>query len=187
MATETRPRLITVEQFLKMDLGDGQYELVRGEILEVTSPSPGQGFVCANVTSLLSKYGRDTGFGDVLSHDTVVLTEPNPDTVRGGDVLIPRDKRWPRTQVVGTKFPPVVPDLDVEVDSPNDRPGTLGEKLSEYLNAGVPMIWVLHPERRTLRIDRADDPVPQIRGPDDTVENIPELPGFRCGVAEFFV
>ncbi|MEW4570394.1 Uma2 family endonuclease [Tautonia sp. JC769] len=187
MATETRPSLITAEQFLQMDLGDGQHELIRGEIVEVTPPSPGHGFVCANVTYLLSKYGRETEVGYVLSNDTVVLTERAPDSVRGGDVLFYRNDRWPKAQVAGSKLPPVVPDLVVEVYSPSDRPGKLGEKISEYLNAGVPMIWVLYPDRRTLRIDRADDPVPRILGPEATVGDLPELPGFRCVVADFFV
>lgn len=187
MATETKPSLITAEQFLQMDLGDGVHELIRGEIIDVTPPSPGHGFVCANVTYLLGKYGRETGHGFVLSNDTVVLTERNPDTVRGGDVLYYSNARWRREEVVGSKLPPVVPDLVIEVHSPSNRPGAMLAKVSDYLRAGVAMVWVLYPERRHLTIDRANDPIPMVLGPEETVENLPELPGFRCGVADFFV
>jgi Uma2 family endonuclease len=186
MATEAKARPITVEEYMEMDLGEGLHELVRGEIVDVAPPGPSHGFVCANATYFLGKFGRETGHGYSLSNDTVVITERDPDTVRGGDVLYYSNARWPRARVVGTKLPPVVPDLIVEVYSPSNRPGEMREKVAEYLNAGVMMVWVLYPDRRRLTIDRADDPVPIVLGEADAVEGLPELPGFRCPVADFF-
>ena len=83
-------------------------------------------------------------------------------------------------------MPPVVPDLVVEVYSPSNRPGQIREKVNEYLAAGVPMVWLLYPERRTLAIYRPDDLLPIVLGDDEVVEGLAELPGFRCTVAEFF-
>jgi Uma2 family endonuclease len=59
-------------------------------------------------------------------------------------------------------------------------------KVQEYLDAGVLMVWVIHPVRRTLTIYRPDDPTPTILTESDILEDLPELPGFRCPVAEFF-
>jgi Uma2 family endonuclease len=185
MATEAKPKLITAEEFMQMDLGEGMHELVRGEIIEVTPPGGWHGFVCGNAALLLGNFGKQTGHGYIMTNDTAVLTERDPDSVRGGDVLYYSNARWARGQA-GPGIPPIVPDLVVEVYSPSDRPGKMGEKISEYLNAGIAMVWVLYPERRTLRIERLEDPVPMILEDGQAVEGLPELPGFRCLVSEFF-
>ena len=185
MATEASPRLIKAEEFLEMDLGDGMHELVRGEIIEVPPPRPKHGPVCVNITFVLESFGRQTGHGYVLSNDTAIVTERGPDTVRGADLMYYSVARWPRDQV-GHSLPPVVPDLVVEVYSPSQGPAAMRRKVNEYLSAGVPMVWAAHPDRRTLAIYRPDEPFPIVLDEDDVLEDLPELPGFRCAVAEFF-
>ena len=58
-------------------------------------------------------------------------------------------------------------------------------KVADYLWAGVPIVLLLQPKRRTLTIYRVDDD-PLILAESDILENLPELPGFQCVVAEFF-
>ena len=41
----------------------------------------------------------------------------------------------------------IPPDLAVEVVSPNDSAEELEEKLEDYHKAGVPLVWVIYPER----------------------------------------
>jgi Uma2 family endonuclease len=182
MATVTKAR-ITAEEFMNMDLGDGLFELVRGEIVKVPPAEFWHGFICGNIGAILRDFGRRTGHGHVATNDSAVII--NPDTVRGADVCYYSEARWPRAQV-GQGPPPVPPDLVVEVYSPSNRPGEMLEKVSEYLRAGVPMVWTVHPERRNLTIYRGDDPTPLVLTETDVVENLPELPGFHCRVAEFF-
>jgi Uma2 family endonuclease len=88
---------------------------------------------------------------------------------------------------VGRGLPPVVPDLVVEVYSPSNTAPKMREKLNEYLNAGVPLVWIVHPGRHTVAIYRPDEPFPTLLGAGDVIEDLPELPGFRCRVADFFV
>jgi len=76
--------------------------------------------------------------------------------------------------------------LVVEVYSPGNRRAEILEKVTEYLKAGVLMVWVVHPNQRTVAIYRSDDPIPTILTEADVLEDLPELPGFRCPVAEFF-
>jgi Uma2 family endonuclease len=76
--------------------------------------------------------------------------------------------------------------LVAEVYSPGNRRAEILEKVTEYLKAGVLMVWVVHPNRRTVAIYRSDDPIPTILTQVDVLENLPELPGFCCPVAEFF-
>ena len=173
----------TVDEFMKMDLGEGTHELVRGKIVAMPPAGYLHGFVCVNVSALLHDFGRRTGHGHAASNDSAVGI--NDDTVRGADVSYYSEARWPRAQV-GRGLPPVPPDLAVEVYSPSNRPGEMLEKVADYLGAGVLMVWVIHPDRRNLTIYRGDDPTPVVLDEANFVEGLPGLPGFRCQVAEFF-
>ena len=184
MATDARTRLLSAEEFMDLDLGEGMHELVRGEIIEMPQPRPQHGLVCGNFTIALGVFGKRTGHGYTLSNDTAVVTARGPDTVRGGDVLYYSNARWPRHQV-GRDLPPLVPDLVVEVRSPSDRPGAVAEKVDEYLAAGVSMAWVADPIARTLAIHRPEAAA-IVLSDLDAVAELPELPGFTCTVAELF-
>ena len=59
-------------------------------------------------------------------------------------------------------------------------------KVVEYLDAGVLMVWVIDPEDRCLLLYRPDKVGPLVYREGDAVENLPELPGFRCLVSDFF-
>ncbi len=61
----------------------------------------------------------------------------------------------------------------------------LGEGTSQYLEAGVSLVWVIDPIHRRVALYRPDDEVPLILHEGQVLENLPELPGFRCAVANF--
>src|SRR5262245_20441471 len=139
MATAAETRLLTAEEFMAADLGEGTHELVRGEVVEMPPAMPEHGLICVNIIYLLESYGRQSGLGYALANDSAVVTERNPDTVRGADVCYYSHARWPRAQVAG-KLPPVPPDLVVEVVSPGNRIAQIIKKVSEYLEIGVSLV-----------------------------------------------
>jgi Uma2 family endonuclease len=188
MATAMQPqtKLLTAEEFMAADLGEGTFELVRGEVIEVPPPMPEHGRVCGNTFFVLETYGRQSGRGYALSNDSAVLTERDPDTVRGADVAFYSHVRWPRSEV-GKSVPPVPPDLAVEVYSPSDRRGAMSRKVAEYVLAGTLMVWVIYPEYRSIVIHRSDNRPPLVLHEGGVIEHLPELPGFRCAVADLFV
>lgn len=186
MAAELTTRLLTAEQFLAADLGEGTFELVQGEVVRMSPPSPEHGLICGNIAGLLWDYGRRSGLGYMLSNDSAVLTERSPDTVRGPDVCFYSHARWPRSQV-SRALPPVAPDLVVEVSSPGNRPGAMLQKIGEFLNAGALMVWVVYPKSRTIAVYRSFDAPPDVLQMDQTIEDLPELPGFRCLVSDVFL
>jgi Uma2 family endonuclease len=182
MAT-TQKKRIRAAEFLEMDLGEGPHELARGKVIALSPAGPEHGLICLNIGAILRAYGRRTGHGYALGNDSaVVLAE---DTVRGPDVCYFSEARWPLAQV-GPRPGSVPPDLAVEVDEPNDLPSELHEKLADYLRAGVLMVWVVYLEKRTLDVHRPGGTPPVVLTESDVLENLPELPGFRCRVAEFF-
>ena len=184
MATDARTRLLTAEEFMDLDLGEAMHELVRGEIIEMPPPRPPHGYVSSNITIALGIFGKRTGHGYTLSNDTAVVTTRGPDTVRGGDVLYYSNARWHHSRI-SRDLPELVPDLVVEVRSPSDRSGAIRQKVSEYLDAGIAMVWVANPSTRTLTIHRPETE-PVTLGDTETIDELPELPGFTCTVAELF-
>jgi Uma2 family endonuclease len=188
MATATQPqtKLMTAEEFMAADLSDGTFELVRGQVVEVPPPMPEHGRVCGNACFALETYGRQSGRGYALSNDSAVLTERGPDTVRGADVCFYSHARWPRSEV-GKTLPPVPPDVAVEVYSPSNRRDSMSRKVTEYLVAGTLMVWVIYLASRSAAIFRSDDEPPLVLREGDVIENLPELPGFCCAVADLFV
>lgn len=79
----------------------------------------------------------------------------------------------------------IVPDLVVEVVSPNDIAEELDEKIEDFLQAGVPLVWVLNPHTRTVQIHRAGGHDSRLRH-GDILDGEDVLPGFRCEVARLF-
>jgi len=186
MATDVKTRLITAEEFMEMDLGEGTFELVRGEVVFMPPAGPDHGRVSFRVGFLLELFGQKTGLGYVVGNDSAVQTERDPDTVRGADVSFYKTERWPRERL-GNHAPPVPPDLAVEVVSPSNRPGEINKKVREYLAVGTPLVWVVYPERRTVTMHRPGQANPIELGESDAIEDLAELPGFRCPVADFFL
>lgn len=186
MATAASPKLLTAEEFMTLDLGEGPHELVKGEILAAPPPMPEHGRICVNVTFVLESFGRQSGLGYALCNDSAVGTQRGPDTVRGADVCFYSHARWPREQV-GATLPPVAPDVIVEVYSPGNRPGEIGAKISEYLLAGVPLVLLVYPKTKQVGVYRPDEPFPTVLEESDRLENLPELPGFQVHVGDFFV
>ncbi len=185
MATVAQPKLMTAEEFMAADLGDGRYELVRGEVVLIPPGTPLHGLHCGSIGFSLESYGRGSGYGYGLLL-CPVLTERDPDTVRGVDIGYYSEARWPRAQV-GYDLPPVVPDLVVEVYSPTMNPTEIHRKVNEYLDAEIHLVIVVHSERHAVALYRPGDVMPVILGEADVIENLPELPGFRCPVADLFL
>jgi Uma2 family endonuclease len=186
MATEVPTRLLTAEEFMASELGEGNFELVRGEVIELPPSMPEHGVICANITSIFWNYGKKTGIGFPFSNDAAVVTERDPDTLRGADVCFYTDERWPRSEV-GDRLPPMPPSAVIEVYSASNRPGGILKKVGEYLAAGIPLVIVAYPKSRTVAFYRFPDEPPEVLKGDQVLENVAELPGFSCPVADLFV
>src|SRR5262245_11458663 len=88
----TTARPMTAEEFYDWanhpDRGGRSYELVRGEVVEVSRPGDVHGFVCANVARILGNFTFARRKGYVGSNDPGVVLERDPDTVRGPDLVL---------------------------------------------------------------------------------------------------
>ncbi len=183
MASTVAQELITAEQFVEMTF-DAPVELVRGEIIEMARPGLRHGTVCSNVHHPVKSWSRSTNLGIVATNDTGVVTERNPDTVRGPDLLYISRERLPGG-VVTSGILEIAPDLAIEVLSPSDVWKDVLEKISEYFAAGGRAVWVVDPEDKTVHVFRPDAKPRKLSGV-DVLESRDVLPGFSCQVAQFF-
>jgi len=171
------PKLLTAEEFAGMTELGPHTELVKGEVFDVPPPSLIHSVVCQNIGFELSSYVRSRGLGRVASNDSGVVTERDPDTVRGADVAFFSYERVPKGPMP-RGYPDVAPELVFEVLSPDDRWVNISAKITEYLVAGVKLVYVVDPERRQAMLSRPEVSPTMFTDADDLL--FPDLfPDFR--------
>jgi len=79
----------------------------------------------------------------------------------------------------------MAPHLAVEVLSPSETASRFDEKLDDYRAAGVKLVWVLDPERRTVMVIEPDATVRWLRS-GDALDGGSVMPGFHHSVEELF-
>ena len=179
MSTAT---LITAEEFSGMSF-DKPVELVRGEIVEMTNPAMRHGEVCSNISLLLRLWDRQHRRFVVATNDASVLTQRDPDSIRGPDVLVISRDRLPerKSPIVPSNVPP---EVAVEVLSPSDRWPDVIAKVAEYLAADVREVWVVDSADKSVFVFLHEDHPTEL-GVDDVLTSR-ALDGFSCSVSDFF-
>jgi Uma2 family endonuclease len=179
----TAEALLTAEEYRLLPDNGQPTELVRGRVVPMNMPGFRHGEVCAQVAFVLRRFLEDNPIGRVVTNDSGVLTERNPDTVRGADVSFYSYARLPAEQHPDG-YPPAPPELVFEVRSPGDRWSEIAIKVGEYLRAGVRTVCVLDSQMETAHLHHADQ-APQILTADQDFA-LPELGAFRVPVRRFF-
>lgn len=182
MATAAAP-MTALEFSRRRDPGHPE-ELVQGRVVAVPPPDRRHGYLCGQAYYLIRRFVEERDLGRVMSNDSGVVTERNPDTVRGADVAYYSYARLPRGPLPAG-YGPEVPELVVEVRSANDRWRDIHEKVAEYLRAGVLAVVVLDQEPPAAHVFEADAP-PRRLGPDEELVLPGILDGFRARVGRFF-
>ena len=178
MATITR-KLATEEDLLAMPRDGHKYELVDGEI-RMSPTGNRHGEVIAQLSALLVTFVKPRRLGHVISGDAGFRM---PDkNVRSPDVSFVAAGRFPDDKVPDD-FGDLAPDLAVEVLSPHDRPRHVLDKVGEYLEAGVHLIWVIDPRHGRAVVYRSLSDVHEL-GPGDELDGEDVIPGFRCALRD---
>jgi Uma2 family endonuclease len=187
-ALPPRTKLMNVDEFIdwcnRPENINRRFELVRGKVIEVPPPTKVHGVVSGNVAYVLGHYIRQRGAGYITTNDAGTQVERDPDTVRGPDVAYFTDAD--RFKDLHPKYGEHPPVLAVEVLSPNDRVNRVLQKIDDYLNNGVQLVWLIDPDDKIVRIFRPGQPSTTLTAAQE-IDGGDALPGFHCALSEFFL
>lgn len=178
-------RLISERSFERLAAGLGPCELEQGEVVRLSPGGMPHSRCTATIAFLLEKWARAGKRGRVFTNEAGLITERDPDSVRGVDVAYYSYGRLPRSELP-EGFTDVPPTLAVEVVGKGQGWRKLLEKAGEYLRIGVDRVWIVDPGKRRMCVLQGDEP-PRVLGGRQTLADADALPGFRCRVAELFV
>jgi Uma2 family endonuclease len=169
------------EDLLTMPDGD-QYELFDGALVE----RPGgclAGWVAGRLMIHIGNHNRRRPSGWVTGGSQYLLL-PDRAIVRRPSVSFVRFGRF-RDEQLPTGYALLAPDLAAEVTSPDSLYEKVDQRIEEYVDAGIRLIWVISPENHTVRVYRADGSSGSLRE-NDELDGEDVLPGFRCPVRDLF-
>ncbi len=186
MAT-VESKLYTADEFWEWihfpENKNGWYELVRGEILEMPRPGDLHGLICFLIPRIIGNWLFEQGKGYACSNDTRFLVECDPDTVRGPDIMVFQDSIT--KEETSRKFTQRIPQLIIEVLSPEDRMSKTLQRLHQYFERGVPVVWVVDPENNLITEHRSGKE-PTVKGEGEEISAEDVLPQCQFQVSDFF-
>ena len=180
----TAKAMMTADDLLAMPDDGNRYELVRGELIEMAPASHNSSMVGMRLGRWIGNFVEEHDLGHDVGADAGVHIERDPDTVRAPDYgFISYERAAQPPPMRG--FANVIPDLVLEVVSPNDRQPEVDAKTRMWLSAGVRLALVAYPETQEVYAHHDDGSVERY-GVGNTLAGDPVLPGFACPVAEIF-
>jgi Uma2 family endonuclease len=138
---------MTAEQFDALPEEEGRkWELLDGELIEVSSATPKHNLILAQLLSLLHSFVIPRRLGVVLPETDLAV---RANTRLRPDLGFFSADTW---RTVDLERVPVLqtPDIAVEIISPSETATTIHRKIDAYLKWGVQEVWLIDPETRTL-------------------------------------
>ena len=188
MSSAVLPRLMTTEELLALPDDGLDRDLIFGQLRErpMTKRNRRHSRVMARLGELLLNWleRQSPPHGEVVVGETGFRLRRDPDFTVGIDLaLISAEQAAANPD--GAAIIEGSPLLAVEILSPSDKHEDIREKIEGYLECGVPLVWEIDPDFRTVKIHRpGEEPVLVNRKQELSAE--PQLPGFRIAMTELF-
>ena len=180
-------RRVTPEELLHMP-DNSTMELIDGQIVE-KNVSLESSDVELEIGTRFREFLRGKGIGRAfpasLGYQCFQALPRDQDRVRKPDCTVVRAERLAALPDPNPGLMPIVPDLAVEVVSPNDTARMIATQLREYRGAGFPLVWVVEPEQRIVTV-YPNPGKPFTLSEDDEIRAESALPGFVCRVCDLF-
>ncbi len=170
------------DDLLRMPDGH-RFDLIDGTLVERHMGSVSS-WVGGELYAVLREFCRAHRLGWVWHADAGFQCFRRRNQVRFPDVAFVRYGRLPDEQLPEGHID-IPPDLAVEVVSPNDLVEDLEERVRDYLSAGTPVVWVIHPHQRHARVHRADRTISQVEA-GEMLRGEGTLAGFQVRLADLF-
>jgi Uma2 family endonuclease len=180
------PTLLTSENDAALLVQDEPlYEIVDGQRVDVPPMSVYTTWLASRLQSRLGSYVEEHGLGTCVMEMLFILNAQR-NLRRRPDVAFVSAERWPLDREIPTTGDwDIVPDLAVEVISPNDIFQDVLVKLQEYFQYGVQLVWAVVPEAQQVYVYDSPTHV-RILTVHDTLTGSTILPEFHLPLASLF-
>jgi Uma2 family endonuclease len=133
-----------------------RHEILDGRLYVTAAPRVNHQRVARDMGAVMNDLAREHRLGEVVGHVTVHVRD---DLVFEPDLVFVRADRShiidPEGDIHG------VPDLVIEILSPSNRSYDRNLKRKYYLEAGVPEVWLVDVDGRSIDVWRLDSPTPE--------------------------
>jgi Uma2 family endonuclease len=163
---------------------DVLYEVVDGQVVEKTvgAKQVAIAFMLAYALELFAKPRR---LGRAIT-EMIFRLDKAKDLQRRPDAAFISDARWAcRRQVPDVPVWDMIPDLAVEVISPSNSADAVREKVREYFEYGVRLVWVVYAKGSEVYVYSSPRQI-QVLQLGDELDGGDLLPGFRFPLAALF-
>jgi Uma2 family endonuclease len=157
-------------------------ELMDGILMEKTVGFD-ESMLAAAIIELLRRFVRPKKLGLVAGEAGMLKLAPG--LIQVPDVSFVSVDRLPNGKRPRTPAPNLVPDLAVEVISPSNTVREMQRKLAVYFKAGVRLVWLVYPRKRTVDVYTAPRTKTVLKE-DDTLTGGEVLPGLKINLKELF-
>jgi Uma2 family endonuclease len=164
------------------DHEDRHYELVDGILVEKTVGFE-ESWLAVSLSSLLVAFVSPKNLGLVTGEGGTIRLAQG--LVRIPDVAFVSWDRIPDGQFPEEPIPDLVPDLAVEVISRSNTRKEMEEKLKEYFEKGVRLVWFVRPRNRVVDVYTSADQFARLTA-SATLDGGDVLPGFSILVGDLF-
>jgi Uma2 family endonuclease len=158
------------------------YELVDGILVEKTMGLE-ESLIAGWILTLLNNFVRPLGLGVVAGADGTIQLEI--DLVRIPDVSYISWGRMAGGEIPEEAIPLVVPDLVVEVISRSNTRREMEDKLKEYFDKGIRLVWYVRPRTRVVDVYMSPGRFTRLTA-SMRLDGGDVLPGFSVQVGELF-
>jgi Uma2 family endonuclease len=180
-----RERLYTVSEFEAFialeENAERVFELIDGEIVEKV-PTEEHSLIVGNFYLALRTFVDVRDLGRV-AFEVRRKVDDDDHNARLPDCQFTRKERL--LPIVKKGAVPQMPDLAIEVKSPDDTFIKLRQKAIYYLNNGARLVWLVFPDQRQIEIHTSDSAVKTL-GIDDILDGGTVLPEFSIPVKAIF-
>jgi Uma2 family endonuclease len=161
------------------------YEVVNGQRVELPPMSIYASWITSRLQNNIGPFADARRLGIVVTEALFIL-DPVRNLRRRPDVAFVSAQRWPLERLIPEEGDwEMVPDLAVEVSSPNDLLDHVLEKILEYFTFGVRQVWLVVPKRQIVMVFDSRKAA-RILSTADDLDGGTLLPGFRLPLANLF-
>lgn len=180
--SQTSPKM-TLEQFLSLPENDESYELIDGEAIKKMSPK----FFHSSLTTAfwveISGWCNERG-RVMVEWSVILLKRRGKDWVPVPDLLYVSYDRLAADWREDAPCP-VLPELVIEIVSPDQTFNQLAQKATDYLSSGVERVWVVYSPMRSITVFYRDRPPETYQG--DRILTDELFPDLAVTSEQFFV